>query len=270
MRSFLTKAEVMLLAVFAAGVAGALFGPSVLQPPHHHDFADARTVFGIAYGMDVLSNLPFALAGLMGAWFVVRDGRRSLSNMQRAMAMLLCAGLVLVTVGSSLYHLDPRDATLVLDRLAMSVAFAGLLGLAAAAHVSERAGAALGLALLAAAPASIAAWHATGNVLPWLVVQFGGMLMLGVLAMVRPREGAVRVDWLLVLFAYGVAKVLELNDEAVFELTGHAVSGHTLKHLVAAAATLPVVAALGRLRPRRQNAPVLIADEVAVRWWRDA
>jgi hypothetical protein len=35
------------------------------------------------------------------------------------------------------------------------------------------------------------------------------------------------------LGAYGVAKVLELFDDAIFRM-GHVVSGHTLKHLAAA------------------------------------
>ena len=48
-------------------------------------------------------------------------------------------------------------------------------------------------------------------------------------------------------------------------------SGHTLKHLAAGAATLPVLSALARLRSRRQNgAPAAMSGEVAARGWRDA
>lgn len=271
MRSILSKSELMLLLAVLSGLAVAVAGPAVMQPAHQHHFADGRTLWGVPFCMDVLSNLPFALIGLVGAWQVGHSARASLTNMQRAMAMLFFAGLGLVALGSSLYHLDPRDGTLVLDRLGMSVAFAGLLGLAAAGHVSERAGAALGLALLVLGPAAVAASQQTGNVLPWVVVQFGGMLLLGALAMTRARPEALRVDWIVVLLAYSAAKLLEMNDSMLFEITGHAVSGHTLKHLAACGATLPVVTALARLRRPRQNVtPVAIADEVAIRWWRDA
>ena len=271
MRSILSKTEFVLLLGVLAGLAVAVGGPAVLQPAHQHHFADVRAVLGVPFGMDVLSNLPFAVVGVIGAWQVCRSARAALTNVQRAMAMLFFAGLMLVALGSSLYHLDPRDGTLVLDRLSMSVAFAGLLGLAAAVHVSERAGAALGLALLVLGPVAVMASQHGGNVLPWLVVQFGGMLVLGGLAMTRARPGALRVDWIVVLLAYGVAKLLEMNDSAVFEITDHAVSGHTLKHLAACAATLPVLAALARLRrPRQNEAPRVIADEMAIRWWRDA
>ncbi|AEG94751.1 hypothetical protein [Ramlibacter tataouinensis] len=52
---------------------------------------------------------------------------------------------------------------------------------------------------------------------------------------------------------YGLAKLLEAGDHAVFQATGQWLSGHSLKHLVAAAAAVPVVVALGT----RQNAATI-------------
>ena len=51
--------------------------------------------------------------------------------------------------------------------------------------------------------------------------------------------------------AYALAKGFEATDAAVFELTGHLVSGHTLKHLTAALAVVAIAAALDvrRWRP---------------------
>jgi hypothetical protein len=48
-----------------------------------------------------------------------------------------------------------------------------------------------------------------------------------------------------VIVFYVLAKLFELGDATVFELTGHLVSGHTLKHLAAALAAWPVIRALG-------------------------
>jgi hypothetical protein len=120
--------------------------------------------------------------------------------------------------------------------------------------VSERAGAALGLAVLLAAPLAIKYWMASGNILPWGVLQFGGMGLVFCASLLRPRAKALDVRWGLVILAYAAAKLFELNDEAVFQLTAHLVSGHTLKHLFAALAGCPVVAALWALRNSRQNA----------------
>ena len=46
-------------------------------------------------------------------------------------------------------------------------------------------------------------------------------------------------------------------DHGVRQLTGELVSGHTLTHLVAAAAAWPLVDALGRLQRRGQNPSAL-------------
>lgn len=271
MRSILSKTEAVLLLACTALLGVALFAPAMSQSIHQHAFADTRTLWGVLYAMDVLSNLPFALVALAGFWLLWRLPARSISNMQRAMALLFLGSLVLVAVGSSTYHLDPQDATLALDRYCMALAFAGLLGMAAAGHVSERAGAALGLALLALGPLAVYAWSVSGNVMPWAVLQFGGMALMWWLAMLRRREGALRIDWALVLLAYGAAKLLELNDHALYHLSGELVSGHSLKHVVAALAAWPVLVGLARHgRPRQNASPVIIADEVAIRWWRNA
>ncbi|HZN46068.1 MAG TPA: hypothetical protein VFB71_00470, partial [Ramlibacter sp.] len=60
------------------------------------------------------------------------------------------------------------------------------------------------------------------------------------------------VRWILVLAAYAVAKLFEVGDHVVYEGSGQLFSGHTLKHVVAAFAAWPVIAALAA-HGRRQN-----------------
>ena len=64
--------------------------------------------------------------------------------------------------------------------------------------------------------------------------------------------GALPVRWSLVLLAYALAKWCETNDQAIWLASGELFSGHTLKHLVAAFAAWPVIAALP-VAGRRQN-----------------
>ena len=73
-----------------------------------------------------------------------------------------------------------------------------------------------------------------GNLLPYLVVQAGAVAAVPLLLVGRPREARPRAPWLAALALYVVAKALEDHDRAVFLAVG--VSGHTLKHLVAAGA----------------------------------
>lgn len=271
MTSIRSKTEAMLLVVILALMGAAVLVPPLPDPALHHAFADQRQFWGVLYAANVYSCVPFALGGGAGAIVLWCAPARTFSNMQRAMALLLFSGLVLVALGLAAYHLDPGRATLATARYCLAAAIAGLLGLAAAAHISERAGAALGMGLVALGLASVKWWLVTGNVLPWALFQFGGLLVLWWIASLPLRLRALPVNWALVLLAWGAAKLLELNDQAIWELTRGVVAGHTLSHLVGSMAAWPVVGALATLSRVHQEAREPgIADEVAIRWWRGA
>lgn len=256
MRSKLSGTEQALAGAALTLVAVAVTGPAVAQAAGYHDFADQRTLWGVPLAMDVLSNIAFAAAGLAGLATVRQLPTRSVSNMQLAMARLFFIGLLLTAAASTWYHAQPEDPTLALDRYAMAVAFGGLLGLAVATQVSERAAAVTGLAVLLLGAVAVRRWTATGDLLAWATLQGGGMAVLGWLALLRPRRAAPRIRWSLVLLAYVAAKGCELADHQILAWTGGLVAGHALKHVVAATAAWPVIAALAALRPPRQNRPL--------------
>lgn len=238
-------------ALFATGgglLLVALFAPPLAQPGQYHAFADQRTLWGLPHGLDVLSNLPFAAAGAAGLWLLRRAGA-TLPRGQSACAALFFAGLLLTAAGSAWYHLQPDDLGLAIDRGGMAIAFAGLVGLLAAAQVSERAGVPAALAMLLAGPLAIATWLASGNLLPWALVQAGGVLLIVLFGSGPAGAGGLQVRWWLVLLAYLAAKGFEAADHALFEASGQLLAGHTMKHLVAALAAWPVLAAVAALAP---------------------
>lgn len=238
----LSRAEAwLLMAVLALGLLAAI-APPLAQDPHFHDFADQRSWFGIPCALDVLSNLPFALFGLLGLRVLGRVPQ--LDATQHRLAALFFGGLLLTALASAVYHWAPDDAGLVVDRLGMTVAFAGLLGLGVAVHLSARAGLALAAAVLLLGPVTVAVWAAQGNLLPWALLQGGGMLLLVLLALLPAQPGQLAVRWGLVIGVYVVAKLGEQADHAIYQATGELISGHSLKHLVAAFAAAPVIGAL--------------------------
>lgn len=241
--SRLSGAETGLLLGAAALLALALFGPVLPASAHQHDFADQRTLWGIPCALDVLSNLAFALAGAWGWWVLRRVPPGALDATSRALAALFFGGLLCTAAGSALYHWQPQDAGLVWDRLGMVLPFAGLLGLAASSRVSARAGWAAAGAVLAAGPLAVGAWAWGGNLLPWAVVQLGGMLVVFALAWLPRRAGTLALNLGAVIALYGAAKLFEAADHAVFEATQQWLSGHSIKHVLAAAAAWPVLAA---------------------------
>jgi hypothetical protein len=225
-------------------LAIAVFGPEVTQPIHQHNFADQRFFGYLPCAADVMSNLPFALWGLAGLMVLqVVKFKRAIIGL----SALFFIGLIVTAFASSWYHLQPNNDGLAIDRLGMTVAFAGLIGLAAADRASLRAGVMLSGLTLALGALSVWVWTMSGNVLPWLVLQFGGMALILWLATRHPipsADGALAIRWCVVILIYAAAKVLELADHAVYDLTSQFVSGHSLKHIVASFAAWPVVSAL--------------------------
>jgi hypothetical protein len=219
----------------------AFFGPEVLQPAHQHNFADQRFFGYLPCAADVLSNLPFALWGFAGLIIlqVVKFNRTILG-----LSALFFIGLIVTAFASSWYHLQPNNLGLAIDRLGMTVAFAGLIGLAAADRASLRAGVILSGLTLALGALSVWVWTISGNVLPWLVLQFGGMALILWLATHQPLQGALAIRWVLVILIYAAAKILELADHTVYDFTSQIISGHSLKHIAASFAAWPVVSAL--------------------------
>lgn len=225
----------------------ALIGPAVAPPPHYHDFADQRVWCDVPHAMDVLSNLPFAAWGVAGLWMLARAVRlRVIESASVWLAGLFFAGLIATAGVSSYYHWQPDDAGLVWDRAGMVLAFAGLLGLAGVQAAGRRAGAALGVAVLVCGLMAVGVWAVSGNLLPWVVLQGGGMVLILAVACLPAAAPApsLRIRWGAVIAFYTLAKVLEVADHQVFALTSQLVSGHSLKHVVASLSAWPVLLAV--------------------------
>ena len=231
-------AATLLLALLAALL------PVTALPAHYHDFADQRGWLGLPHAMDVLSNLPFAVIGVWGLVWLRRLPAGCLSAARRGLTGVFFGGLLLTTLCSSVYHWAPDNAHLFIDRLGMSLAFAGLLGLAVAERISDRAWLALAVFIAMAAPATALIDARLGNMTPWAVLQGGALALLAALALRQPRRRALGFSIGAVIAFYGLAKALELADQAVFALTQGLISGHSAKHVVAALAAWPVLRAL--------------------------
>lgn len=255
MQAKLSRTEWQLIAAVACATGVAVFGPALAQYPDYHAFADQRAAWGLLSALNVLSNLPFALGAWWGLVQVRRHAQAQPMDRRWWLAALFFVGLVATAIGSGVYHWAPNDWGLTLDRLGMVVAFAGLAGMAAADRISERSGVWVAAGLAAAGPLAACWWPYAGNLLPWAVLQGGGLLLIAALALLRPTEGAWNLPWTKVVGLYLLAKVFELADHAVLDLTLGLVSGHTVKHVVAAAVVLPLFAAMPKPLVLPQRVP---------------
>ena len=246
MQSGAWRHAVLVLAVLVC--AAALFTAApIRQPVEYHRFADTRTFFGVPNALNVLSNLPFAIAGIAGLLVSARS-RIFGDSIERQSYFVLFAGVALTTAGSAWYHLAPDNDRLVWDRLPMAIGFMGLLTAIAAERVSARAARMLLWPLVALGCGSVLYWHWTelhgaGDLRLYLLVQFGSLIVV-VLMLCLYRAPYPGTGYLVAgLTAYAGAKGLEAADQAIFG-AGQIVSGHSLKHLAAAGGVACIVAML--------------------------
>jgi hypothetical protein len=246
----------IVLSLLGVAAAAAVVAAPIPQDPGYHRMADGRAFLGIANALNVLSNAPFVAVGAVGAWALRPAGAaraRFIEARERWAWGVFFAGLLLTGLGSAYYHLAPGNDRLVWDRLPLAAALMGLFAAVIAERISVPAGLLLLAPLVALGLGSVFWWHTgelrgRGDLRFYALVQFYPLLAVPLmLHLFRPRYtlgGAVMAA----VAVYALAKLFEFLDAPIFGL-GSIVSGHTLKHLAAAAAGSVLVWMLLARRP---------------------
>src|SRR5262249_2925466 len=209
------------------------FIPRIPQPLEFHNFADQRSWLGIPNFGNVISNLPFAIFGVMGLAFLFRPSSTGLFRdpRERIPWSFFFLGFFLTAFGSAYYHWHPGNSTLVWDRLPMTIAFTSLIASLFAERISLRAGLFTLGPLLFLGAASVIYWHfselhARGDLRFYFAVQ-ACTFLLTLLCLFLFRSPYTRSSDLgLAALSYFVAILLEQFDRRVF-VALHFVSGHT-------------------------------------------
>jgi hypothetical protein len=226
----------------------------IQQDQAYHRFADSRAFVGIENAADTFSNVAFLIVGVLGLFFLWREraagvSRRFVVAEEMGAYWVLLAVAALTSIGSAYYHLAPDDARLVWDRLPMSFGFTALLAATVAERIRLTAGLRLLVPLLLLGGGSVVYWRWTGNLLPYAAVQYGSIAaVLAIVMKFRSRYTHSRYIFG-VLAIYAAAKAAELLDAPIYAI-GKVVSGHTLKHLLAAAAIFLLLRMLQLRRPQ--------------------
>ncbi|KAJ6700652.1 hypothetical protein OIU74_012076 [Salix koriyanagi] len=178
----------------------------------YHNFADQRDLFfGIPNTLNVVSNFPFLVIGVIG--------------------LILCHY-------RNYFQLrlpgEPDDDRLVWDRLPMTVAFTSIVAIFILERIDERKGTFSIIPLLLAGAISIAYWRFFDDLRPYALIQFVPCIAIPLMAILLPPMYTHSMYWLWAAGFYLLAKVEEAEDKPIYKWTHHIVSGHTLKHLCAA------------------------------------
>lgn len=233
-----------------AGLVAILCMDPVPQDPRYHDFADQRPFLGIPHFWNVVSNLPFVLAGAAGLHLLLRRrGGRFHEGWERRAWTVLLAAVFLVGFGSAYYHAAPSDATLFWDRVPMTLMFSAFLAITVGERLRPAWGARLLVPLLAAGLGTLLYWRSMNDLRGYGLLQ--GLAMVAIPAMMLlfpPRYTRNGELWAVVLL-YAAAKACETFDVPLHRLFGDQMSGHAIKHLLAGLAAWRFVILLRRREP---------------------
>jgi len=229
------------------------------QPDHYNEFADQSALFGIPHAADVLSNAGFAVVAIWD-WLMLWPHRASdqLRAGWHGYRLFLIA-LFMTAFGSAWYHLAPDNARLIWDRLPIALVCAGLLvGVRGDTQPGLKTGIET-IALALFAVASVAWWVITdssgaGDLRPYLLLQGLPLILIPLWQAIHRAPRADRIAFAAAMVLYILAKAAEVFDHEIANAAGF-VSGHTLKHLIATAATAAVVWGLTRRVSGRTGRP---------------
>ncbi|HUU27108.1 MAG TPA: alkaline phytoceramidase [archaeon] len=240
------RLRLLFIGVLSFAVAlSAFFLPRIPQDTSYHHFADQRTFFGITNFLDVFSNVLFVLAGGLGCRYLIQrifsnSGNSPESRLIYLFYLVFFTGAFLTGFGSIYYHLAPDTSRLFWDRLPMTIVFMSFLSAIIAERIGLRIGLALFLPLLGLGMGSIIYWDlgeqvGRGDLSFYILVQFYPLVLIPLILFLFPPKYTRGWDFAVVLLFYALAKAGEALDWQIFAL-GHLISGHSVKHLLAALA----------------------------------
>lgn len=236
------RKSILIFCVALVSILAMFFVPAIQQDPAYHLFVDHRHFWGIDNFWNVASNLPFVTLGICGLALTnfVSRGQVGLVASSGAVSLfyVFFAGILLTGLGSGYYHHNPSNLTLVWDRLPMTISFMAFFCMVIGYHASMTLARSLLPILLILGLSSVLYWHYTetlgqGDLRFYVLVQFLPLILVPILISNSAAEFLrSKTIWLVIIY-YALAKLCEHWDVEIYEQF-LCLSGHSIKHLVAA------------------------------------
>ncbi len=225
-------------------VALIIHGP-IAQNQDYHVFVDARKLFGIPNFFNVITNLPFALVGLLGMQVVSSIKEKKLKHISLA----ICTGFLLVTIGSGYYHLRPNNNTLVYDRIPIIIIVMSFFAFIIYYSISLKKGYEALIVFNIIGVMSVIYWimteHKGHGDLRWYgLVQFFPIVAIPVMLWLYNTTFKYWKQIAIIFLLFGIARISEIFDKEIYDLLNQTISGHSLKHLFMAAAGYEIIVLL--------------------------
>ena len=212
-----------------------------------------KNYFSVNNFWKLISNIPFIIIGLIGI-YENKNKKLIHDNFKTApIYSVFFLGVFLTGFGSSWFHLNPNDSTLVWDRLPMTIGFMALTTGLLSEYLYRDLQKKIFYPLLFVGFISVLYWYYTeqqgrGDLRLYVLVQFLPLLLIPLIALTHQSRFTHNNILIGVILFYLLAKLTEHYDQAIHQALGF-ISGHSIKHLLAAAATYLVLIMLKNRKP---------------------
>ena len=221
-------------------------------PPGSSSDAERRRRFIIPNFGDVISNIVIFAGGIFGIFLLQQSNNTDgVETIDRKWQLDVCLPIlfystIAISVGSTYYHWNPNDASLVWDRLPMTLAFVSIFCFMLEDYIpnNTKLGQSLLTPLLFLGIFSVLYWRWMDDLRLYALVQFLPLIIIaGLLTCYQPKHGGA-LQHTLALICYGLAKVCEDLDYTIFAWTNRRISGHSMKDVLAGIASILLASVL--------------------------
>ncbi|KAM6541816.1 hypothetical protein CsatB_006263 [Cannabis sativa] len=209
--------------------------PKISHSPKHHLFADMRNFLGVPSTLNVVTNFPFLVVGVLGFVLCVKGEFFNISLRGEVWGWaLFYAGITGVAFGSAYYHLKPCDDRVIWDTLPMMMAYSSLFSTCLIERVGEKIGLTFLFALILAAFLSTAHERLYNDLRLCMMFQLIPSIAIPAMAFVyRPKYTHSRY-WFWATGVYLFSKFEAIADKKIYNSNHYFISGHSLEHLCSA------------------------------------
>ncbi|KAJ8637853.1 hypothetical protein MRB53_012120 [Persea americana] len=206
--------------------------PKIPHSPKHHLFADMRNFFGVPNTLNVITNFPLLVVGVLGLVLCLHGNYFGISLRGEIWGwVLFYAAIAGAAFGSAYYHLKPDDARVLWDRLPIMIAVNSLFSCLIIERVNERIGVTCLVFLLIFVLVSIAYEGTFNDLRLCMMLYFIPCVTIPVMAFILPPKYTHSTYWFLASGFYLLAKFAALADKKIYSVNHYIISGHSLEHL---------------------------------------
>ncbi len=200
----------------------------IVQSESYHQFADEREIFDIPNFWNVTSNVVFLIIGIYGVWYLLKHTH--LKSQLHSLCFFI--GIGLTGIGSTYYHFNPTTATLLWDRLPMTITFIAFFSAVMHEFVCEKTGKQSLIPFLFLGILSILYWQMSNDLRFYVFIQFTPIIITLFILITSSHTSSQKKWFWWIIVLYSLAKLAEQFDEFIFEKLV-LLSGHSIKHILA-------------------------------------